>query len=128
MEQLLNFSGFPEPFTRANTRFYRRWEQDMVDRLIREDIRDLTQIMVTKNIESLFDLIPEQMGSPLSLNSLKRDLEVSYTAVKSAVSAMRFIYIFFFVPPYSKTIARTLKKKKVLFLRLDPVCRYWQSF
>lgn len=112
MEQLLNFSGFPEPFTRANTRFHRRWEQDMVDRLIREDIRDLTKIMVTENIESLFDLIPERVGSPLSLNSLKEDLEVSYNAVKSAISAMRFIYIIFFVPPYSKTIARTLKKEK----------------
>ena len=112
MEQLLNFSGFPEPFTRANTRFYRRWKQDMVDRLIREDIRDLTKIIVTENIETLFELIPERVGSPLSLNSLKEDLEVSYSSVKSAVSAMRFIYIIFFVPPYSKTISRTLKKEK----------------
>jgi predicted AAA+ superfamily ATPase len=112
MEQLLNFSGFPGPFAKANTRFHRRWRQDMVDRLIREDIKDLTKIIDTENIASLFQLIPERVGSPLSVNSLKEDLGISYNAVKNAISAMRLIYIIFFVPPYSKRISRTLKKEK----------------
>jgi predicted AAA+ superfamily ATPase len=112
LEQLLNYSGFPEPFTKADPRFHRRWKQDMVDRLVREDIRDLTKIIETEHIATMLQLIPERVGSPLSLNALKEDLGVSYNAVKSAVSAMRLTYIVFFVPPYSQRISRTLKKEK----------------
>ncbi len=112
LEQLLNYSGFPEPFTKAAPRFHRRWKQDMTDRLVREDIRDLTKIIEIEHIATMLQLIPERVGSPLSLNSLKEDVGVSYNAVKNAVSAMRLTYILFFVPPYSRKISRTLKKEK----------------
>jgi predicted AAA+ superfamily ATPase len=112
LDQLLNFSGFPEPFTKADTRFHLRWQRDLLDRLIKEDIRDLTKIIETENIATIIRLLPERVGAPLSLNSLKEDVEISYNAVKSAISTLQLTYIIFLVPPYSERIARSLKKEK----------------
>ena len=39
LEQLLNFSGFPEPCIKAKSVFHRRWQRNMADRLVREDVR-----------------------------------------------------------------------------------------
>ena len=116
MDQLLNYSGFPEPFIKSNSRYHLRWQRDMADRLIREDIRDLTRIMDVENIASIMRLIPEKVGSPLSINSLQNNLAMSYTAVKNAVKAMELTYIIFQVPPYSKKITRSLIKEKKCYL------------
>ncbi|MCD6271550.1 MAG: hypothetical protein J7K30_01595 [Deltaproteobacteria bacterium] len=34
------FGGFPEPFLKQNLRTLRRWQNEKIDRLFREDIRD----------------------------------------------------------------------------------------
>lgn len=112
MDQLLNYSGFPEPFIKASDNFHLRWQRDMVDFLIREDIRDLTRIFELENIATLIQLMPGRVGSPLSLNALKEDVGVSYTAIKSAISAMQLTCVIFLVPPYSQRIARSIKKEK----------------
>lgn len=112
LEQLLAFSGFPEPFLKANTRFYNRWSNALIDRLIREDVRDLTRIIELQNIETLAGLLPQRIGSPFSLNSVREEMSVSYNAVKNAVAAAELVYMIFMVPPYSKKISRTLKKEK----------------
>ena len=38
---LCMFGGFPEPFLKQNMRTLRRWHNEKVDRLFREDIRDV---------------------------------------------------------------------------------------
>ncbi len=113
---MINYSGFPEPFTRANPRFHRRWKQDYVDRLVKEDIRDLTQIIETERIANMIHLLPERVGSPLSLNSMKEDLGVSYNAVKSSVSALRLIFAIFLPPPTARGFSgRSRKRKNAIF-------------
>jgi len=112
MDQLLNYSGFPEPFIKASDNFHLRWQRDMVDHLIREDVRDLTRIFEIENIATLIQLMPERVGSPLSLNALKEDIGVSYTAIKNAISAMQLTHAIFLVPPYSQRITRSIKKEK----------------
>jgi len=112
MDQLLNYSGFPEPFIKASDNFHLRWQRDMVDQLIREDVRDLTRIIELENIATLIQLMPERVGSPLSINALKENIGVSYTAIKNAISAMQLTYVIFLVPPYSQKIARSIKKEK----------------
>lgn len=112
LEQLLNYSGFPEPFSKASNRFFRRWQMDMVDQIIREDVRDLTRIIETENIASLIIRLPDRVGSPLSINALKEDMQVSYTAVKNAISALQLTHVIFMIPPYSRSISRSIKKEK----------------
>lgn len=44
--QLFKFGGFPEPFLKNDERTLRRWHNQRVDRLVKEDIRD-TKTSVT---------------------------------------------------------------------------------
>lgn len=112
LEQLLNYSGFPEPCSKAKSTFHRRWQRDMVDRLVREDIRDLTRIVDVENVAMVMSLLPERVGSPLSLNAIREDVGISYTAIKNCVSALQLAYALFLVPPYSTRISRAVKKEK----------------
>jgi uncharacterized protein len=115
MEQLLRYGGFPEPFTKANTAFYRRWQRDMEDYLTREDIRDLTRILAVEHVATLMHVLPSQVGSPLSLNALRKDVETSYTAVKNAIRAMELTQAVFLISPFSRKIARSVKKERKLY-------------
>jgi len=112
MERLLRTSGFPEPFLKADETFYRRWQRDMVDHLVREDVRDLTRILAVDHVATLMQILPDRIGSPLSLNSLSQDVGTSYTAAKNAVNALQLTYALFLVSPYSEKIARAVRKEK----------------
>ena len=122
LEQLLAYSGFPEPFLKATTRFYNRWSADLTDRLIREDVRDLTRVIELQNVETLSHLLTERVGSPLSLNSVREDMSVSYNAVKNAIAALELVYMIFMVPPYSDKISRSLKKEKKCYFYNWTLC------
>jgi predicted AAA+ superfamily ATPase len=129
LDQLLNYSGFPEPFAKANDRFFRRWQRETFDQILRDDIRDLTRIIEVENIASLILRLPDRIGSPLSLNALREDAQVSYTAAKNAISALRLTHVIFLVPPYSRNISRALKKEKKCYFSdwtrcPDPAIRF----
>ncbi len=73
--RLAQFSGFPEPYVRAEATAYRRWSTVYHSQLIREDLRDMTGILSIGDVETLFSLLPERVGSLLSVTSLAEDLE-----------------------------------------------------
>jgi len=84
----------------------------MVDTLTRDDIRLLTRILAVEHVATILHLLPERIGSPLSLNALREDVETSYTAVKNAVRAMELTCAIFTLSPYSRKIARAVKKER----------------
>ena len=65
------FGGFPEAFVRGDSSFYRRCFSERKTLLLREDIRNASAIREISLLEHLAHLIPERIGSPLSLNALK---------------------------------------------------------
>lgn len=129
LEPLLRFGGFPEPFTKASARFHLRWQRDLLDRVLREDIRDLTRITSLENLARYLQLLPLRVGSPLSLNALRQDLECSHTTVRTATTALQFVYVIFMVPPFHERLARSLRKEQKAYLfdwsRVpDPAARF----
>lgn len=112
LNQLLACSGFPEPFTRANASFSTKWHADYVDRLVREDLRDVSRIRELENIVTLIHFLPERTGSPLSINSLREDIEVSYNAVRNYLKYLELCYITFGLSPYTKKLVRSVKKEQ----------------
>ncbi|MBI2500468.1 MAG: ATP-binding protein [Deltaproteobacteria bacterium] len=115
LEQLLQFGGFPEPLFKANEVFSSHWREEYLESLLKEDLRDLTKIHELENVASFLSLLPERVGSPLSLNAVRENLEVSYTATKNYLQAAFFTYILFQVPPYTQKISRSLKKEKKIY-------------
>ena len=114
-ETLFHFGGFPEPFLKASARFLQIWHRGYLDRLVREDLRDLTRIGELENVASLVALLPERVGSPLSINSLRGDLQVSHETLQNYLQALKLCYFVFEVPVYSQRINRSLKKEKKVY-------------
>lgn len=115
LEDLLTFSGFPEPFLHADSAFLKRWRLENVDRSIREDLRDLTQIRDLETVSKLVALLPERIGNPLSINSLRNILEVSHETVQNYLRSLKLTYVLFELPVYSARISRAIKKEKKVY-------------
>ena len=114
--RLAQFSGFPEPYVRAAPRAYRRWSTAYRSQLIREDIRDLTGIVSIGSVETLFSLLPERVGSLLSVTSLAEDLKVAYNTVRTWLDALERFYLVFSIAPWTRQVARATQKARKLYL------------
>ena len=116
IEKLTEFGGFPEPFLKADQAFRTAWSRMRTERLIREDLRDMTRAQEIALIEAAAALLPVRVGSPFSLTSLAEDLEVSQPTAKRWVAWLAHFYYAFRVPPYAKHMARALRKQPKLYL------------
>lgn len=116
LEILFQFGGFPEPLVKQNKRILRRWHNEKVERLFREDIRDMEQIRDLDSMKLLSDLLPEKVGSLLSINAIREDLEVSHRAVTNWLNILEKLYYHFRLYPYTGKLTRSLKKEPKLFL------------
>lgn len=114
--RLTAFSGFPEPFVAAKPASYRRWSSTYHRQVIREDIRDLTDIRAIGDLETLFALLPERVGSALSVKSLAEDLKVAYNTVRNWLEAFERFYVVFTITPWTRQVVRAIHKERKLYL------------
>jgi predicted AAA+ superfamily ATPase len=61
-------------------------------------------------------LRPDRVGSPLSIQSLREDIEVSHDTIKRWLSYLESLYYQFTIRPYSKRLTRALKKEPKIYL------------
>lgn len=116
LEALLKFGGFPEPFVGQNERTLRRWQNERLERLFREDIRDTESIRDIMSMKLLGDLLPEKASGPLSINNIAEDLEISHRAVTNWLNILEQFYYHFRVYPYNSKKIRSLKKESKLYI------------
>ena len=114
--RLLDFGGFPEPFIRADTRFYNRWRRLRLDLLFKEDLRDLTHISDVARIRTLADLLAARSGGLLNYSHLANDLQVSVDTVRRWIDILEELYFCFRLRPYSRKIARSLVREPKVYL------------
>ena len=110
-EHLFRFSGFPEPFTRGSEEFYNLWSTERKTLLVREDIRDASAIRAISLLEHLTQLLPERIGSPLSINALREDVGVAFETVRDWLLLLEQFFYLFRVAPFTGRLARTLRKE-----------------
>ena len=115
-ETLLKFGGFPEPYLRAEEKFWRRWQRERIQRVIYEDIRDLENIKEISLPELLAEELPNRVGSPLSVKNLKELLQVAHETVERWLKIFERMYYCFRVPPYGPPRVRAVKKEQKLYL------------
>jgi hypothetical protein len=116
LSELLRWGGFPGPFSRKNVRLWRLWVQDRKRLLVREDIRDLTNVHSVSHIEMLMALLPGRIGNPLSLNAIAGDIGVSQPTVDSWIGYFERLFYLFRVPPYAGKLARAIRKDRKAYL------------
>jgi predicted AAA+ superfamily ATPase len=115
-ERLEKFSGFPEPFHAADQLQYNRWSLRRRELLIKEDLRELSEVKMVDLVEHLYLLLPERVGSPLSLNSLREEIGVAFNTVSAWLGILDKLYISYRISPYHKGLKRSLKKEQKLYL------------
>lgn len=113
---LFQYSGFPEPFLKGETQFYNAWFQERKSLLIREDIRDASRIREISQLEILSHLLPERIGKPLSINSLKEDVGVAFETIRDWIGLLNAFYYLFRINPFSGSLKRALKKEPKIYL------------
>ncbi len=116
LNSLLEYSGFPEPFTRQSKKFQAKWSQDYLDTVIKEDIGALTRIIDREYLYDLYKLLPEMVSSPISESSLASHLEVSPPTIKNYLKKLEDFYLAFRIYPYSKNIKRSLLRASKCYL------------
>lgn len=112
---LVKFGGFPEPLVRGSERFHRRWQAEYKKLLTKDEIRDISRVSDLKGIETLVELLPTKVGSPLSIPSLSSDLNRKYDTVKNWLEMLEALYMVFTLRPWHKNISRAIKKEKKLY-------------
>src|SRR5206468_4037243 len=73
--QILKLGGFPEPFSGGSEREARRWSREYRTRLVREEVVSLERVQDLGTLELLAMRLPDLVGSPLSINALREDLQ-----------------------------------------------------
>ena len=84
--------------------------------MVREDIMDMEAIRDIGSMKLLSDLLPAKVGSLLSLNAIREDLEVSFRAVSRWMDILETFYYHFRIYPFSARKIRSLKKEPKLYL------------
>jgi len=115
LTQLLEFSGFPEPFFQAKKRFHQLWQKSYSEKIIFEDLKDLSQIRDLDSAYSLLNILPSTIGNPLSVNALHEDLERNHSTIQNYLKYFNLSYLTFELQPYSKNLRHSIKKEKKLY-------------
>jgi predicted AAA+ superfamily ATPase len=115
LENLLHFSGFPEPLFKGKSAFYGKWKKTYLDAILRNDLLDLEQVRDIAGLETLFEMLRDRVGSPISFLSLGRDLQKDPNTVKRWLDVLERLYLIFRITPYHKNIARSILKESKFY-------------
>lgn len=110
LQQLIELGGFPEPFFSGSQVEARRWSREYRNLLIREEMTSLAQVRDLGTLELMALRLPELVGSPLSVNALREDLQVSHKTVANWVSILERLYAVFRLSPIGGPRIRAVKQ------------------
>lgn len=116
LEELLRKSGFPEPYFSKSKTAAKRWSEEYRQRLIYDDVRDLEKIVDLAKLELLMLHLPDCVGSTLSINSFREDLEVSHKAVTHWLKVLENLCYIYRLPPFFSKKMNALKKEQKAYL------------
>ncbi len=116
LEHLLNRGGFPEPLFSQNPRELKRWRNERIERVIKEDIRDIENIQKISLFNRTTQILPERVVSVFSINSLREDVGVSFQTMSHWIEILETFYYLFRIYPFLSSKIKSLKKEPKMFL------------
>ena len=114
---LWEHGGFPEPFLRRSARFTRRWRSLRLTQLVREEIRDLTQVQHLDQLEILVRLLSARSSEQLVYGNVAKQVRVAADTVRRWIAALCNLHLGFLIRPWTNNISRTLRKEPKWYLR-----------
>lgn len=112
---LLEYGGFPEPFLKASGVFHKKWTETYLEQIVDQDLRDLTRIQQLESVKRLLLLMPSKIGSPLSISSIREDLEVNFLTARNYIDHLCKTCVLFKLPPYSPKMRGLVKKEQKIY-------------
>ena len=112
LDDLSRLGGFPEPYLSSSETEARRWSRQYRVRLIEEDVSSLTAIRDLGRLEQMMLRLPDLVGSPLSINALREDLQVAHKTVANWLDAMERLYALFRLAPFGAPRIRAVKQER----------------
>ncbi len=110
LAQLVTLGGFPEPFLSGSERQARRWSREYRTRLVRDEVIDLERVQDIGGLELLMQRLPDLVGSPLSVNGLREDLQIAHKTMSRWLDILERFYAIFRLSPFGSTKIRAIKK------------------
>ena len=129
LADLLRLGGFPEPFLGGKEIEARRWSRQNRTRLIEEDVTGMTSIRDLGRLEEMMLRLPDLVGSPLSINALREDLQVAHKTVAAWLDTLERLFALFRLPPFGAPRIRAVKQERKHYhfdwsLVADPASRF----
>lgn len=116
MKILIEHGGFPEPFFENNITFSKRWRNERMRLVFRQDIKEIENIKNIDLLELFYESLRNRVTSELVLSNIARDLEVAPKTAKSWLALLEKTYALFTVTPFAKNITKAITKSpKVYF-------------
>lgn len=110
--ELSRLGGFPEPFLGGGETEARRWSREYRMRLVEEEVASLGRIRDLGRLEEMMLRLPDLVGSPLSINALREDLQVAHKTAASWLDALERLFAIFRVPPFGAPRIRAVKQER----------------
>ncbi len=111
-DALLRLGGFPEPFFSGSQRQARRWRRDYQQRYVYEEVTALEQSQQLAHMQLLMERLPQLVGSPLSINALREDLQVAHATVAKWLDIFERMYMIFRLSPFGSNRIKAVKKEQ----------------
>ena len=129
LADLLRLGGFPEPYLGGSEIEARRWSRQHRTRLIEEDVTGMTSIRDLGRLEEMMLRLPDLVGSPLSINALREDLQVAHKTVAAWLDTLERLFALFRLPPFGAPRIRAVKQERKHYhfdwsLVPDPASRF----
>jgi predicted AAA+ superfamily ATPase len=115
LARILERGGFPEPFLADQPSDAARWRRQYLEGVIRDDILEFSRVGELRAMRLFIDMLRGRVGSPVSLASLARDLQVSPTTLGRYLEILEALHIVFAVRPFHRNIARALLKEPKIY-------------
>jgi predicted AAA+ superfamily ATPase len=112
LDALMRLGGFPEPFLGGSETRARRWSVEYRSRLIREEIASLEHVRDLGAMEELMLALPDRVGSPLSRNALREDVQLNHQTVTRWLDIFERLYAIFRLAPFGAPRLRAVKKEQ----------------
>lgn len=110
--ELLLLGGFPEPFFSGSEVEAKRWSTEYRSLLVNQEAGSIEKISDLSKLELLSTRLPDLVGSPLSINSLRGDLQLAHKTIDNWINILESIYMLFRLPPFGSPLIRSVKKEQ----------------